>query len=74
MIFNRLCGLATHFVKSENLDAMNEKLSKLEEPTHANINKIIEEFAVSNDHAPVHYTLHGEVLDTIERLDEILEI
>jgi hypothetical protein len=63
----RFCGLATHFVKSENLDAMNNALAALECPTHEHINKVIDEFSVPSSHKPAHYTLHGAKLDTIER-------
>jgi 3-hydroxyisobutyryl-CoA hydrolase len=67
IILYRFCGLASHFVHSSNLEAMNKKLSDLDNPTHELINNIIQEYAVKSDHAPSRYTLFGDKLNIIKR-------
>ncbi|KAI7891031.1 ClpP/crotonase-like domain-containing protein [Mucor mucedo] len=61
------CGLASHFVHSSNLDAMNAKLAELSHPTLDLINNIIQEFSVKADHIPSKYSLFGEKLNIIDR-------
>ncbi|KAG2204452.1 hypothetical protein INT47_005243 [Mucor saturninus] len=61
------CGLASHFVHSSNLDAMNAKLAELSHPTLDLINNIIQEFSVKADHVPSKYSLFGEKLNIIDR-------
>ncbi|KAG2237226.1 hypothetical protein INT48_006630 [Thamnidium elegans] len=53
-------GLATHFVPSSRLEALEARLAELDHATHDMIHQAIEEFAVERDHTPATYTLHGK--------------
>lgn len=46
---------------------MQTKLNELEDATHESINRVIESYAVKQDHTPSSYTLFGHKLDVIER-------
>jgi 3-hydroxyisobutyryl-CoA hydrolase len=63
---HRFSGIATHFVHSSRLEAMESRLAELETPDHDMVHKIIEEFAVETDHKPQTYTLHGDARRTID--------
>ncbi|GAA5808036.1 hypothetical protein MFLAVUS_001418 [Mucor flavus] len=60
-------GFATHFMDSENITALEKKLSEQDNITLDNIDSIIQEFSVSMDHAALHYKLYGDILQVIER-------
>lgn len=64
---NRFAGVATHFVPSSRLEALEARLAELEHPTHDMIHHAIEEFAVERDHTPVTYTLHGQDRKTMDK-------
>lgn len=64
---NRFSGLATHFVPSSRIEALEARLAEIENPTHDVIHNTIEEFAVEKDHTPGTYTLHGEDRLTIDK-------
>ncbi|KAG1461057.1 hypothetical protein G6F46_005755 [Rhizopus delemar] len=72
-------GLATHFVPSSRLAALEAKLSEIEFISHDKVHEIIEEFAVKKDHKPSVYTLYGDTLKTInncfkyEHAEKIIE-
>ncbi|KAI7906626.1 ClpP/crotonase-like domain-containing protein [Cokeromyces recurvatus] len=54
-------GIATHFVPSERLEALEAQLAKLDNKyDHEAVHRTIEAFAVNKDHVPETYTLHGE--------------
>ncbi|KAI8068917.1 ClpP/crotonase-like domain-containing protein [Thamnidium elegans] len=61
------CGLASHYVHSSNLSAMQAELNELEDATHDSVNRVIESYAVKQDHKASSYTLFGHKLDVIER-------
>lgn len=64
----RLAGLATHFVKSENLEALQSALTLIVDNVSLDtIDATIQKFAVKQDHTAKNYTLHGEKLRTIQR-------
>lgn len=46
---------------------MQTELNELEDATHESINRVIESYAVKQDHTPSSYTLFGHKLDVIER-------
>jgi 3-hydroxyisobutyryl-CoA hydrolase len=64
---HRFSGIATHFVPSSRLEALEARLAELENPTHDMVHHAIEEFAIERDHTPVTYTLHGEDRKTVDR-------
>lgn len=63
---NRFAGLATHFVPSSRIEAMEARLAELDHVTHDIVHQTIEEFAVERDHNPTTYTLHGQDRRTID--------
>lgn len=75
---NRFAGLATHFVPSSNLEALETCLAELDDPTHDMVHQTIEEFGVNRDHIPSTYTLHGKdrrIMDTCfkhEHMEDVL--
>ncbi|KAG2185507.1 hypothetical protein INT44_002300 [Umbelopsis vinacea] len=59
-------GIATHFVPSSRLEALETRLSEIESSDHDIINTAIEEFAA--DHDPeVQFSLGGETRKAIDR-------
>ncbi|GAA5799727.1 hypothetical protein HPULCUR_005144 [Helicostylum pulchrum] len=60
-------GFATHFMVSENITALEKKLSEQEDITLDIIDSIIQEFSASTDHDASHYRLYGDILQVIER-------
>ncbi|KAI9270173.1 ClpP/crotonase-like domain-containing protein [Helicostylum pulchrum] len=60
-------GFATHFMVSENITALEKKLSEQEDITLDIIDSIIQEFSASTDHDASHYRLYGDILQIIER-------
>ncbi|CAO3703927.1 unnamed protein product [Rhizopus stolonifer] len=72
-----LSGFATHFVHSSRIKDLEARLCELKEANLDSVNRAIEEFAVEEDHKPTHYTLHGELLENINkwfRFDTVEEI
>ncbi|KAG2234958.1 hypothetical protein INT48_005112, partial [Thamnidium elegans] len=59
-------GLATHFMNSSNITALEKKLAELKSITLDTIYSTINEFSVGQDHVPSHYELFGEKLEIIE--------
>ncbi|CEI98658.1 hypothetical protein RMCBS344292_12762 [Rhizopus microsporus] len=60
-------GVATHFVPSANLEALEYELATIDCIDHNKVHEIIEKFAVKKGHKPSVYTLHGQVRKTIDR-------
>lgn len=46
---------------------MQAELNELEDATHDSVNRVIESYAVKQDHKASSYTLFGHKLDVIER-------
>ncbi|EPB91747.1 hypothetical protein HMPREF1544_01459 [Mucor circinelloides 1006PhL] len=70
-------GIATHFVPSSRLEALESRLAEIDEPNHDLVHTTIEEFAVERDHTPQTYTLHGEqrqIVDECFQYDTVEEI
>lgn len=70
-------GIATHFVPSSRLEALESRLAEIDEPDHDLVHTTIEEFAVERDHTPHTYTLHGEhrmIVDECFQYDTVEEI
>ncbi|KAL7335844.1 3-hydroxyisobutyryl-CoA hydrolase, variant 3 [Mucor circinelloides] len=70
-------GIATHFVPSSRLEALESRLAEIDEPNHDLVHTTIEEFAVERDHTPQNYTLHGEhrlIVDECFQYDTVEEI
>lgn len=63
----RFAGVATHFVLSANLEALEYELATIDSIDHNKVHETIEKFAVKKDHKPSVYTLHGQVRKTIDR-------
>lgn len=73
----RFSGIATHFVPSSRLEALESRLAEIDEPNHDLVHTTIEEFAVERDHTPQTYTLHGEqrqIVDECFQYDTVEEI
>ncbi|KAG2231052.1 hypothetical protein INT48_007563, partial [Thamnidium elegans] len=60
-------GFATHFMDSENITALEKKLSEQDSITLDIIDSIIQEFSVSMDHVASNYRFYGDTLQAIER-------
>ncbi|RCH88572.1 hypothetical protein CU097_007555 [Rhizopus azygosporus] len=60
-------GVATHFVPSANLEALEYELATIDCIDHNKVHETIEKFAVKKGHKPSVYTLHGQVRKTIDR-------
>lgn len=67
IVKNRFAGLATHFVPSSRLEALEARLAELDHATHDMVHRAIEEFEVERDHTPGMYTLQGK---DRKRMDE----
>ncbi|GAN09502.1 mitochondrial 3-hydroxyisobutyryl-CoA hydrolase [Mucor ambiguus] len=70
-------GIATHFVPSSRLEALESRLAEIDKPDHDLVHTTIEEFAVERDHTPHTYTLHGEqrmIVDECFQYDTVEEI
>lgn len=67
MVIFRFSGIATHFVPSSRLEALESRLAEIDEPSHDLVHKTIEEFAVETGHTPQTYTLHGEDRLTVDK-------
>ncbi|KAI9272547.1 ClpP/crotonase-like domain-containing protein [Sporodiniella umbellata] len=59
-------GIATHFVPASRLPELEARLAELDTPTHAVINRAIEEFSASMADVPA-YSLAGSVREAIDR-------
>lgn len=59
-------GVATHFVPSSRLPALEARLSELDNATHEMINSAIEEFSAELDNEPA-FSLSGETRKAIDR-------
>ncbi|GAA5814964.1 hypothetical protein MFLAVUS_008467 [Mucor flavus] len=59
-------GLATHFMDSSNINALEKKLAGLKSVTLDTICSAINEFSVGQDHVLSHNELLGEKLEIIE--------
>ncbi|KAG2199142.1 hypothetical protein INT47_009881, partial [Mucor saturninus] len=72
-------GLATHFVPSSRIEALETRLAELDHVTHDIVHQTIEDFAVKKDHQPATYTLHGQnriTIDTCfkhEHMEDVLD-
>lgn len=67
MAIYRFSGIATHFVPSSRLEALESRLAEIDEPNHDLVHTTIEEFAVETEHTPQTYTLHGEDRLTVDK-------
>jgi hypothetical protein len=77
MAIFRFSGIATHFVPSSRLEALESRLSEIDEPNHDLVHNTIEEFAVETGHTPQIYTLHGEdrlIVDKCFKYNTVEEI
>ncbi|KAI9313716.1 ClpP/crotonase-like domain-containing protein [Dichotomocladium elegans] len=59
-------GIATHYVPSSRIPALEARLSEIENPTHEVINTAIEEFSAEMDQEPV-FSLGGDIRSAIDR-------
>ncbi|KAF7722382.1 hypothetical protein EC973_003192 [Apophysomyces ossiformis] len=59
-------GIASHFVSSSQLPALEERLAELGSPDHDAVHAILTEFSANVKRNP-HYTLHGDTRKTIDR-------
>jgi 3-hydroxyisobutyryl-CoA hydrolase len=62
----RFAGIATHFVPSSRLEALETRLSEIESSDYDIINTAIEEFAADYD-PEVRFTMGGETRKAIDR-------
>lgn len=59
-------GIATHYVPSSRLPALESRLAEIDEPTYGKINTAIEEFSAEMDQeAP--FSLAGSTREAIDR-------
>ena len=59
-------GIATHYIPSSRLSALESRLAEIDEPTYNKINTAIEEFAAEMDQeAP--FSLAGPTREAIDR-------
>ncbi|KAJ8655651.1 hypothetical protein O0I10_008740 [Lichtheimia ornata] len=59
-------GIATHYVPSSRIAALEARLSEIENPTHDVINTAIEEFSAEMDQEP-GFSLGGSIREAIDR-------
>lgn len=59
-------GVATHYVPSSRLSALEARLAELEEPTHDMVNQAIEEFSAELEAEPT-FSLGGPIRQAIDR-------
>ncbi|ORE07654.1 ClpP/crotonase [Rhizopus microsporus var. microsporus] len=59
-------GVATHYVPSSRLSALEARLAELEDPTHDMVNQAIEEFSAELEAEPT-FSLGGPIRQAIDR-------
>ncbi|CAG8762774.1 1872_t:CDS:2, partial [Racocetra persica] len=69
---NNLSGIATHYVPSQRLPLLENRLSEIECDDHEVINAAIEEFVAEHNHDH-SYALGGNVRKSIDRVEDILK-
>ena len=62
----RYAGVATHYVPSSRIAALEARLSEIDNPTHDVINTAIEEFSAEMDQE-ASFSLAGDVRAAIDR-------
>ncbi|CAG8724109.1 18757_t:CDS:2, partial [Racocetra fulgida] len=67
-----LSGIATHYVPSQRLPLLENRLSEIECDDHEVINAAIEEFVAEHNHDH-SYALGGNVRKSIDRVEDILK-
>ena len=66
LYFFSYSGVATHYVPSSRLPALEARLSEIDNPTHDIINTAIEEFSAEMDQE-LEFSLGGDVRAAIDR-------
>ncbi|CAG8528864.1 9800_t:CDS:2 [Ambispora gerdemannii] len=66
-------GVATHYIPSERLPHLEERLCELESDDHEVINAAIEDFVAEPD-KEMRYSLFGDIRSAIDRLNTVEEI
>ncbi|CAG8503292.1 10539_t:CDS:2 [Ambispora leptoticha] len=68
-----LSGVATHYIPSERLPYLEERLCELESDDHEVINAAIEDYVAEPDNE-TRYSLSGDIRNSIDRLNTVEEI
>jgi hypothetical protein len=62
----RWAGIATHYIPSERLSALEDRLAEVETDDFAKVNAILEEFE-NGPPKGYHFTIRPEIQDAIDR-------
>ncbi|KAI9015239.1 ClpP/crotonase-like domain-containing protein [Phycomyces nitens] len=65
-------GIATHYVPSSRLEALEKRLSEIDNPTHDIVNTAIEEFSAELDQEP-NFSMAGDIRSAIDRQYDTVE-
>jgi len=63
---NRWTGIATHYIPSERLAALEDRLAEVETDDFAKVNAVLEEFE-NGPPKGYHFTISPEIQDAIDR-------